>query len=277
MNTVYVFLASEGLVFLKKGFIPFYGAEQLPEPWLQLGSRYRLTTTQVLSDQDFHDYLKQQYENLPNHVKSMVSFDYFLQQSQQKRPQIEQLLLVQHTSATEQSLPLLAKRLSGWRVLSVFDDWQSISRWHSLAAAGQGMVVELTLPDSGFQQPSYNDQPQYFSALNIVESWLPNNDRYYVFNRPQVLSMDLTKTGEQRLLRHVDAADRKITLQGQEVAMFRLPTKAIARVILGYRCGEEYCKSVKRYLSQDINYRHVECVQAQLNPKTLQLEQADIV
>jgi hypothetical protein len=55
-------------------------------------------------------------------------------------------------------------------------------------------------------------------------------------------------------------------------SLYRLPSKAVKRVILGYRCPPEYCQQVKQYLSQDINYRHAECVQAQLNPKTLCLQ-----
>ena len=276
MSTVYLFLASEGLVFLKKGFIPFYNTEQLPEPWLKLGSAYRLATAQVLSDQDFYNYLKQQYENLPAHVTAMVSFDYFFQQSQPNRSQIEHSISCQNSSAVEQALPMLAERLRDFRVLSLFEDWQNLSLWHSMAAAGQGMVVELNVPSFGFHHTDYNDHVQRYSAVNLVDSWLPDNDLYYLFNRPQSLSMDTTKAGERRLVRHVGAADRKVVLQDQEVAMYRLPPKAVARVILGFRCNADYCKSVKQYLSQDINYRHVECVQAQLNPSTLQLEQACI-
>lgn len=276
MSTVYLFLASEGLVFLKKGFIPFYDTEQLPEPWLKLGSAYRLTNTQVLSDQDFYNYLKQQYENLPAHVRAMVSFDYFFQQSQHKKPQIEQSIRSQNSSAIEQALPMLAERLSDMRILNVFDDWQNLSLWHSMAAAGQGIVVELSVSSFGFYQTEYNGQAQSFSAVNLVDSWLPDNDLYYLFNRPRSLSMDTTNAGERRLVRHVSAADRNVVVQGQEVAMYRLPAKAVARVILGFRCHADYCKSVKQYLSQDIHYRHVECVQAQLNPSKLQLEQVCI-
>jgi hypothetical protein len=34
----------------------------------------------------------------------------------------------------------------------------------------------------------------------------------------------------------------------------------------------EYCQQVKLYLSQDIFYRHCECVQAQLDPQTMRLQ-----
>ena len=98
---------------------------------------------------------------------------------------------------------------------------------------------------------------------------------YYFFNRPKAVANSNTEL-EWRLLRTVKAADRIIAVQNAERAMYRLPAKAVKRIILGFCCSVEYCQQVKTYLSQDINYRHVECLQAQLDPNTMRLQQVAI-
>ena len=240
----------------------------MPEPWLQADCQFLVDNTQTISAQDFRNYLKTQYQNLPKHLKDMMSFDYFEQQSEVKRPQIEQALIAQKRQS-DGLKEFSAAGLNNWRILSMFEHWQDILLWQTCAASGQGMVLEFGMTESGFKSSSYNQYAQHCSAIKQVESWLPTDDLYYLFNRPQSGS---SNHHEWRLIRKLEAADRKIEVKGATRAMFRLPAKAVKRVILGYRCSPEYCVQVKRYLSQDINYRHAECVQAQLNPKTLCLQ-----
>lgn len=268
MNTLYCFLAAEGLLFLKRGYLPFSSPENLPEPWLQPGCVYLTEDTMEVSAQDYRRFLQLQYQNLPSSLKEMMSFDYFEQQSEVKREEIEQSLIAQKTQAMAVK-PFSVTGLNDWRILSIFNKWQDFQLWQSLAASGQGLVIEFGVEASGFKSSSYNEQAQHFSAVKHVGSWLPEDDLYYVFNRPQEDQQD---RGEWRLVRKAAAADRHVNVKGDSRAMYRLPCKAVTRIILGYRCSPEYCLQVKRYLSQDINYRHTQCVQAQLDPKTLCLQ-----
>lgn len=268
MNTLYCFLATEGLIFLKRGYIPFYAPEKLPEPWLKQGCAFQAVEPARVSEQEFQHYLKDQYENLPAHLKEMVSFEYFQQQSQAKREEIEQLLVnQQRDDAKHVSFSLESVR--GWRILSLFERWQDMHLWQMYAAQGKGLVLELDLASTRFQQDAYNQQAQHLADVKSVDSWLPTDNLYYLYNRPS--NMVMPQIPEWRLLRQVDAADRTVSIQGEELAMYRLPAKAIKRVILGYCCEPEYCREVKHYLAQDINYRHAQCVQAQLDPNTLSL------
>jgi hypothetical protein len=279
VNSLYCYLASEGLIFLKRGYLPFLMPQQLPEPWLQEGSCYKSISKPTLSAQDFRNYLQQQYKKLPDHLREMVNFDYFEKQSQGQREQIEQAMLAQK-QPLKSAKPLPLERIKDWRILSMFGGWDSLDLWHQNSAAGQGLVIEFDVGKSGFQASSYNDQAQHLSAVQQTASWQPMDDLYYFFNRPNAADINNTevssKKSEWRLLRAVKAADRMIAVQKAERAMYRLPAKAVVRIILGYRCSTEYCLQVKTYLSQDINYRHVECVQAQLDPTTLRLQQVAI-
>lgn len=85
MQTLYRFFAEEGLVFLKSGYFPFQTVQQMPEPWLKDNSLYISEQEEtVVSDQVFDHFLREQYAKLPGHLKDIVTFDYFEQQSQDK-------------------------------------------------------------------------------------------------------------------------------------------------------------------------------------------------
>lgn len=268
MNSLYCFLATEGLTFLKRGYFPFSSPAQMPEPWLQPDCNYLAQESFEVSAQDYRRFLQQQYQGLSQSLKDMMTFDYFEQQSEAKRAQIEQSLIAQKQPLGRVN-PFAAERLQDWRILVMFKHWQNIQLWQSMAASGQGLVIEFDLNTSGFQTQYYNQQVQHLAAVNQVGSWLPEDDLYYLFNRPQDCSFN---HHEWRLVRQLNAADRHIEVKGVMRSLYRLPSKSVKRVILGYRCSSRYCEQVKQYLSQDINYRHTECVQAQLDPNTLCLQ-----
>lgn len=274
MNSLYCYLASEGLVFLKRGYLPLMMPAQLPEPWWQETCCYKAINQPVLSAQDFRQYLQQQYKKLPDHLREMVNFEYFEKQSQGQRAKIEQSMLMQNQSS-QSAQAFSLQRIKDWRILSLFKDWDSLPLWHRNAGAGQGLVIEFDVAKSGFQTSSYNEHAQHLAPVEVTDSWQPLDDMYYFFNRPKAVANSNTEL-EWRLLRTVKAADRIIAVQNAERAMYRLPAKAVKRIILGFCCSVEYCQQVKTYLSQDINYRHVECLQAQLDPNTMRLQQVAI-
>jgi hypothetical protein len=274
VNSLYCFLGIEGLIFLKRGYLPFLTAAQLPEPWLQQKTVYQQQTKPALSAENFRQHLQQQYQELPVNLRAMISFEYFEQQSLSKREQIEQSLVVKDEQTAR--IEFDCDTVADWRLLSLYSTWQPIPLWQQFGAAGQGMVVEFELSKSDFKADSYNEHAQHFSNVRSVQYWQPLDDIYYLFHRP---SYDIKGGGddnatdaEWRLARKLSAADRQIEVQGATRAMYRLPTKAVKRVILGYACSPEYCQQVKLYLSQDIHYRHSECVQAQLDRQTMRLQ-----
>lgn len=276
MNLLYCFLGAEGLIFLKRGYLPFAALSQIAEPWLQPDCRYQAVAEDQVSPQEFNTHLQQQYDKLAPHLKQMLSFDYFLQQSQAKREAIEKVIIQNKQSSAGQDFSLA--RLKSWRYLSLWQHWQNLSAWQQSGAQGKGLVLELDMAKSGFLLSSYNKQAQHLSQVKAVDNWLATDDLYYVFNKPQAYAASTgVNTEEWRLVRQLQAADRTIDIQGQPRAMFRLPAKAVNKVILGYRCSDKYCLEVKQYLSQDINYRHIDCLQAQLDPRALCLQENEII
>lgn len=270
MNSLYCFLGIEGLIFLKRGYLPFIPAAQLPDPWLQGKTVYQPQVKPKLSAESFRQHLLQQYQALPKNLRAMISFEYFEQQSLAKREEIEQSLVVNDSQTAVKEFD--CEVVADWRLLSFYSAWQPTTLWQQFGAAGQGMVLEFELSKSDFKAESYNQHAQHFAKLQAVQHWQPLDDLYYLFHRPSYDDKAIGDDWGWRLARHLKAADRQIEVQGAARAMYRLPTKAVKRVILGYACSSEYCQQVKHYLSQDIHYRHSECVQAQLDPQTMRLQ-----
>ncbi len=267
MNTLYCFLGAEGFIFLKRGYLPFLDPAQLIDPWLQPQTVYQHQATPKLAAEDFRQHLQQKYQELPDNLRAMISFEYFEQQSLTKREEIEQSLVVEKHQQVLQ--PFAYESVADWRVFSLFSTWQPTYLWQQFGASGKGMVLEFDLSKSGFKTDSYNQHAQHLSKIKRVQHWQPLDDLYYLFHRPREDEADEL---EWRLLRKLDAADRQIEVNGANRAMYKVPTKAVKRVILGFGCSAEYCQQVKLYLSQDIFYRHCECVQAQLDPQTMRLQ-----
>ena len=241
----------------------------MPEPWFYSDCAYVVDEFSAnVSAQDYRRFLQQQYKNLPQSLKDLMDFDYFEQQSEAKREQIEQTLIEQRHQS-DAIAPFSAGRLQDWRILPLYESWQNVQLWHLAANKGKGLVIEFARSESGFQTQNYGEQRQHLAKVKSVDAWLPDDALYYLFNRPQQGDQEYD---EWRLVRPLSSADRLVNMNKRSKAMYRLPDKAVNRVILGYRCSQKYCQQVKHYLSQDINYRHVECVQAQLDPKTLCLQ-----
>jgi hypothetical protein len=270
VNSLYCFLGIEGLIFLKRGYLPFISAAQLSDPWLQPNTVYQQQAKPKLSAESFRQHLQQQYQELPDNLRAMINFEYFEQQSLTKREEIEQSLIAKDQQSAVKAFDCEA--VTDWRLLSLYSTWQSIPLWQQLGGAGQGMVVEFELSKSDFKVESYNQHAQHFANVKSVQHWQPLDDLYYLYHRPYYDDKATNDDYEWRLARKLNAADRLVKVQGATRAMYRLPTKAVKRVILGYGCSAEYCQQVKLYLSQDIHYRHSECVQAQLDPHSMRLQ-----
>jgi len=271
VNSLYCFLGAEGLIFLKRGYLPFFSPAQLADPWLQPKVKFQQQAKPSVAEDDYRQHLQQQYQQLADNLRAMISFEYFVQQSQSKRKQIEQSLI--NSNAQVNTQVFQSSSVANWRLLSLYSSWQTAQLWQQFGAAGKGMVVEFDIAKSGFKAESYGKHGQHFTKMKQVEHWQPVNDLYYLFHRPRYADQGLNDDGEWRIVRKLSAADRQIEVQGEHRAMYRLPTPAVKRVILGYACSPEYCQQTSQYLRQDIHYRHIECVQAQLDPQSMRLQQ----
>ena len=89
MNLLYYFFGTEGFILLKRGYLPFLSPSQLPDPWLQTNTTYQDQIRPQLDAADFRQHLKDQYQELPENLRSMISFEYFEQQSRNTNKPIQ--------------------------------------------------------------------------------------------------------------------------------------------------------------------------------------------
>ena len=78
MKSLYCFLGAEGLIFLKRGYLPFLSSAQLADPWLQPGVKFQQQVKPSVAEEDYRQHLQQQYQQLADNLRAMISFEYFV-------------------------------------------------------------------------------------------------------------------------------------------------------------------------------------------------------
>lgn len=265
MPSLYLYLGSEGLTFLKSGLLPFLRPVELAQPFLAKHPAYQVVRQNKLSQKDYISHLKQQYARLPDHLRSMVSFEYFAEQSEKKRTQIE--AGIQKSESNLISCP----DLSGYRLLRLFSDPRLLTQWQG--KLDNGLVLELDARSSGWQLEDYRGQPQMLAELRSVDNWLPDSHQDWLSQQPGSYS---DSEGEWRLIRTLPSADKMIQVKGQERAMYRLPYKGLKRVIVGPGWLRQRRDSLQTYIKQDLNLRQAKLAQLQLDPATMELAVIDL-
>jgi len=261
LASLFIYLGKEGLTFLKSGLLPFVRPQELDQPFLAGNTAFAQLQQQQINHQDYLQHLKQQYQKLPDHLKSMVTFEYFVEQSEKKRPQIE--------AGIQQAESGVVKRpdLSDYRILRCFSNAAGISLWAGKEQSG--LVLEIDPAGAGWRGAHYGKQPQKLGCLNSVEHWAPQHDLDWLLNQPMAYGVNADE--EWRLVRPLASADKVIEIKGQERAMYRLPYKALRRVIVGCRWDDQKLKEIQSYMQRDLNLRQSQLAQLQLNPASMEL------
>jgi len=265
VSSLFLYLGSEGLTFLKSGLLPFLRPGELGQPFLSERPSYQAIQQNKLSQKDYIQHLQQQYQKLPDHLRNMVSFDYFVEQSEKKRSEIE--AGIQRVT----SAPISCPDLSQYRILRLFSEPALLSLWQG--RGDSGMALELDIGLCGWLSEEYRGERQILAELKSVDSWLPEQQEDWLLQQPSSYS---ECPGEWRLLRSLTAADRLIQVTGQERAMYRLPYQGLKRIIAGNGWQPESLASLQAYVKRDLNLRQAQLAQLQLDPLTMDLEVIDL-
>lgn len=269
MSLLSLYLGNEGLTFLKKGLIPFQRCDELPQPWLSQSCAYKNQSSRQISAQAYQQQLQLQYEKLPAHLKAMVTFEYFCQQSEKKRPAIEKA--IKNSDVKKPDLtPLL-----DLRVLCLHDSPQHLPTWLLKSQQGKGLVLDIDPRSAGWATESYGEYPQRLAALKTTAQWLPDEVEYWLTHQPQIAAEE-AGVKEWRLIRHLAAADKTIAVKQAERALYKLPFKAVRRIIFGYQWDQGALQEAQTYLDQDLNLRHIQQVQLAVNPVNMALEELEL-
>lgn len=131
-----LFLRAAHWSLLKKHKWPLVKADQLDDPFLNAQQGSDSEVSGVLSDEEYQTLLAKQYQALPEHLRSMINFEYFFQQAQAKREDIES------SHCAKQSWPQIdKKRYSSLGILRLHE-FEAIGamHWSLLGQGHRGML-----------------------------------------------------------------------------------------------------------------------------------------
>ena len=276
----YIYLPLENLAALKMGYLSYLRPAQLGVPWLHASSQYqRLARVETkIGAGDYRQHLRGEYDRLPDHLRQMLTFDYFLERSKARRSEIERGML-ERLGAPQVAAPLDLAALQRWRILRLFSRPDSPAGWAQAATQdlgseiGQGLVLEVSLQQAGFQ--GLDGVEHRLAAMSNNDAWPGEAMSDYLLQQPSW--QGVVEAGQEwRLLRLAADAERRVRVKGQEHSLFKLPYRSIRRIIFGYGCPPARCQSLSKSLHQDLNLRHVGFQQLQLTPGTLSLARVDL-
>ncbi|PVZ72298.1 hypothetical protein [Pelagibaculum spongiae] len=116
---LYSYLDQTGIALLLQGALRCFKPQQLDDPWLELPSDTAAS---------FESLLEQQYQQLPANMRELMDFNFFCQQAESKRAQIEQQL---SQGDDQVQRP----------IIRLFEQPNNLQLWQRLAQNHQGMVV----------------------------------------------------------------------------------------------------------------------------------------
>ncbi len=226
--SLYLYCSEKGLTWLREGKLPFLGASSLMDPFVSNETLSHQSDGSIaVSDEEFRAELKAQYEALPESLSSLMSFEYFEEQSQSKRASIE-------TQIRQRSWPQVStvssKQQTNLTLLCLSERADNPLLWQYQAANHQGMVIELDQTHEFFTAPQYRDAPQMFQPVKYsAERPLKLKDSHpfiSLFHRSEHFSPEQ----EWRLLRPASVSDKVISVDEGTVHLHKIPCSVIKSV-----------------------------------------------
>jgi hypothetical protein len=217
----------------------------------------------AVSDEEFRAELKVQYHALPQSLSSLMTFEYFTEQSLKKRDSIEAQIRLR--SLPEVSA-ISSKQQKNLTILSLHERADNPALWHYLGNRHQGMVIELDQTHVFFTAPQHKDAPQIFRPVKYgPERPLKLKDTHpfeALFHR----NSNFASEQEWRVLRPAVVSDKIIRIHDDSIHLHRIPTSIIKSVTFGAAMKEKLKETLLNLLKTDLRYRHVPMMECRLDP-----------
>jgi len=211
-----------------------------------------------LSDAEFEAALKPVYEQLEPHLKSMVSWEYYLQQAKDNREKFEPMLRTQqnHSDSTVSlANPQDYKQI---HCLRLFPEIGSVGVWRHVGL--EGIAIELDTDSEFFQASHFDGKPQLLKPVTYddLRPQPPTSADPFpaAFKAPQHLAFDQ----EWRLL-------RPSVKQGS----VPIPKELIKGIYLGVHCSGEVTQSLIELVKRDLQFRRIPLWQMAVSETHLRL------
>lgn len=262
--SLFLYCSEKGLTWLREGKLPFLEASSLMDPFVSNEAlNHQPDGSIAVSDEEFRVELKAQFAALPESLSSLMSFEYFEEQSQSKRASIEAQI---RQRSVPQVSTVSAKQQKNLTLLCLSERADNSLLWQYQATNHRGMVIELDQTHEFFTAPQYRDAPQMFQPVKYsAERPLKLKDSHpfiSLFHRSEHFSHEQ----EWRLLRPASVSDKLINVDELSIHLHKIPNTVIKSVTCGANMTAELKKALVNLLSTDLRYRHAELMECRLDP-----------
>ena len=261
---MFIFISLSQLPLLKQLRLPFETISQLDDPFI-INKRVHLPgANQPLSDGEFSQAIKDMYDALEPHIQAMVTFDYYLEQTKQKREQIEKQ--IQRPKTPKQLGLASLDQYEKVACLRVFKNIYQQGLWQSMCQHN-GIAIKVDHQHEYFSATSFNEKPQLFANVEYDDSRpaLPfSNDPFpALFRRPEHFAYEQ----EWRLIRPLSVLDQN----KEGVLSSKIPKGLITGIYAGLHCEDDVLRSLQALVQQDLQFRGVDLKQIGVSETHLRL------
>ena len=245
-NLVYMPVSMSALPLLKRAAIPLLNPEHADYPWISpLAKKIKMRAERV-SQKDYEQHLRQEYERLPSTLSGLLSVEQFMAQAEKKRSAIEAALIKHRQGLQEQQ-----GQAKDWLIQHVYPDPYSLAAWQK---SGWNRVW---LGFDAKQWPEMSLHPVTYSA-HLAPSF------------PQRLlsaPVEQVNEAEQRLIVSADQIQRFVTIKHQEYALMDFPKEALKVLAFGCLTSQKIQQDFYTYWCTDLRFKHIPLVRMYLHPE----------
>ncbi|OZG75062.1 hypothetical protein BTA51_01295 [Hahella sp. CCB-MM4] len=259
---LYLFTNELSLRVLREGKLPLVAMHDLQDPFLDPAINTHMPEQAPISETEFQNELKRQYQSLSEDIRSIVSFDYFVQEAVGRRQEIEAAMQGRRRAVPQYVDVVMQQKLA---VGSLYEHIQSPELWWAQGGQHRGMAFELDVDAAQLRATTYESHPQYFAAVGYsaerpmdtheVATSSAFTQRFRpLFRKSSVFSQE----GEWRLVRLMTAASK--TSQdalGRSLGLFHFPHSALTGIVFGCFTPPEEIEHIVSAIHLDMRYRHV--------------------
>jgi len=262
---MFTFIHPSNISLLKQLKLVFMTTAELGDPFIENKRVHRPIAKQPLSDSEFASAMQQNYEALEAHIKSMVTFDYYLQQAKQNRGQIESQL--QQQIQRKHDGVAAKEQYEKVAVLRLFKSIHQQGLWESHGQFHTGVAIKINTQHDYFMDAGFQGRPQLLNAIEYddsrPESPTKQNPFPALLKRPEHFAFEQ----EWRLIRPVSALEAH--KEGELFA--KLPKGLIEGIYLGLNASDELIDNLRSLVNHDLQFRGVPLKQLGVSETHLRL------
>lgn len=250
---MFTFIKPNQLSLFKQLRFTFTLIDDLNDPFIVNKRVHRPSQNQPLSDSEFSAAMEKNYESLESHIKSMVTFEYYLKQAKQNREQIEKQLQQQQQSKDQQVAIAAKEQYQKVACLRVFKHVHQQALWETLGQNHQAIAVKLNDGHEYFKNTTFLDRPQIFKPVEYDDSRPDAPTKVNPFPALLRRAEHFAYEQEWRLIRPSSVLE--VSKEG--VSHCKVPKEVIEGIYLGLNCSQELVESMQALVTQDLQFRGV--------------------